>query len=310
MTNENGSRNESSFHLTSPQMTTPVLMMFVLIAMYLSRYLLSGAEANTNLFLSISVIQLLVLVLPCMLYYLLKGKKLASPMFLSPIGLRHLPMLLFASLVLILGTLLIKFGYQAIASVTADTTGFFDRLTKDAADRSPASVLLALVIIPAVCEELFFRGVVLSEYRSMGEANAVIMSAVGFAMLHFSLTNFPVYLFVGLLLGIVTIVSRSVIPAVVLHLLSNTLSVFASDQFLRIILQKNGAFFVSFLMIVLLGFSVFLLLYSIEHLYLQYAEHPPTDSRPPKSRPSIAKVFLSPAFLVLIVVFALMTALQ
>ncbi len=302
--------NESGLRRLSPQVTAPVLMMVVLVAMHLSRYLLSEAKTDTNLFLSISVIQLLVLILPCMLYYLLKGKKLASPMFLSPIGLRHLPMLLFASLVFILGTLLIKFGFQAIASTTVDTTGFFDRLTQDAADRSPASVLLALVIIPAVCEELLFRGVVLSEYRPLGEANAVIVSALGFAMLHFSTTNFPVYLFAGLLLGIVTIASRSVIPAVVLHLLSNTLSVFASDQFLRIILQKNGAFFVSFLLIVLLGFSVFLLLYSIEHLYLQYAEHPPTDSRPPKSRPSMVKVFLSPTFLVLIVVFALMTALH
>lgn len=302
--------NEKRKKVGAPQITAPLLVLFVLAAMHLSRYLLAGMSSGGDLLLSISVIQIIVLVLPCMLYYLLKGRKLASPMAVSPIGLRHITLIVFSALVFVTGSLLIRFGYQAFASQTVDTAGFFDGLYSREAEPSLAGMLLSLVIIPAVCEELLFRGVLFAEYRSLGEANAILISAICFAMLHFSLTNFPVYLFAGILLGVVTAVSRSVIPAVLLHLLSNTLSVFTSDRFLRIILQKNGAFFVGFLLVVLFGIALFLLLYSIEHLYLRYAVRPPDGSLPSKSMDAALSVFLSPTFLLLAAAFLVILAVQ
>lgn len=293
-----------------PHIAAPLLVLFVLVAMHLSRYLLTGAASGGELLLSISVIQVVVLALPCMLYYLLRGRKLASPMPISPIGLRHITLIVFAALVFVSGSLLIRFGYQALASRSVDAAGFFDGLYSGEEEPSLAGMLLSFVIIPAVCEELLFRGVLFAEYRSLGEVNAILISAVCFAMLHFSLSNFPVYLFAGILLGVVTAVSRSVIPAVLLHLLSNTLNVFTSDRFLRIILQKNGAFFVGFLLIVIFGATLFLLLYSIEHLYLHYAVRPPDGSLPPKSRSHAAAVFLSPTFLLLVAAFLVILALQ
>ena len=293
-----------------PQITAPLLVLFVLVAMHLSRYLLSGVSSGGDLLLSISVIQVIVLTMPCMLYYLLKGRKLASPMAVSPVGLRHITLIVFSAMVFVSGSLLIRFGYQAVASRSVDTAGFFDGLYGGETEPSLAGMLLSFVIIPAVCEELLFRGVIFAEYRALGEGNAILISSICFAMLHFSLTNFPVYLFAGILLGVVTAASRSVIPAVLLHLLSNTLNVFTSDRFLRIILQKNGAFFVGFLLVVLFGASLFLLLYSIEHLYLRYAVRPPDGSLPPKSRNSVVAVFLSPTFLLLTAVFLIITAIR
>lgn len=291
----------------TPQITVPLLVLFVLVAMHLSRYVLAHAEQPGNLFLSIAIIHLLVLVLPSMLYYLLKRRKLSSPMFLAPMAPRHILLLVSAAAVLVLGTLLIKFGYQVIASVSVRSDGFFDHLTQQEVDPSLTGMVLSLVILPAVCEELFFRGVVLAEYRPLGEVNAVVASALCFALLHVSVANFPIYFFAGLLLGTVTIVSRSVIPSMLLHLLSNLLSLFASDRFLWIILQKNGAFFVGFLLVVLFGLALFLLLYSMEHLYLKYAAHPSEEALPARSRDSVQKLFLSPTFLALLIVFAVVT---
>ncbi len=293
-----------------PHITTPLLVLFVLAAMHLSRFVLMRAENPTNLFLSIALVQIMVLILPCMLYYLLKGRKLSSPLFLTAPALRHIGLTVSGALVLVVGSLLIKFFYRAASEQSVSISGFFDSFSAGEADPPFAGVLLSIVIIPAVCEELFFRGVVLAEYRSLGEGNAIVVSAVCFAMLHFSLSGFPIYLFIGLLLGVITSVSRSVLPAMFLHLLSNTLNVYTSDQFLRIIMQKNGAFFVGFLLAVLFGISLFLLFYNIEHMYRKYASEPPEGSLPQKSRTHLAKVFLSPAFLALIAVFLVITALQ
>ncbi len=291
-----------------PQLTAPLLTLCVLVAVYLSRGLLAGAAEGGGLLLGVSIVQLLVLLLPCMLYYLLKGRRLASPIPFSPVTPRHLTLLLFGALTFVFGSLLINYCYQLFSAPTVSNAGFYAQLYTGN-EGSLVGVLLAFVVIPAVCEEVLFRGVLFAEYRAMGEWNAVLMTSLCFAMLHFSLSGFPVYLFAGLLLGVLTAVSRSIVPAVLLHLLSNALSLFASDRFLRVILQKNGAFFVGFLLVLLFGAALFLFLYCIEHLFLYYAEHPPEDSLPPKSRTFASQVFLSPTFLLLCVVFLVLTLL-
>jgi hypothetical protein len=171
-------------------------------------------------------------------------------------------------------------------------------------------IFLALVIVPAVCEEVLFRGILLSEYRSLGEGNAVVISALCFAMLHFSVTGFPIYLFSGLLLGVVAASSRSILPSILLHLLSNALSLYTSDQFLSIIMDRNGAFFVGFLLTMIFGAFLFLFLYCLEHQYLRFAQEPPVQSLPPKNRTHLHRVFLSPAFLLLCAVFFIITAFR
>lgn len=292
-----------------PHLTAPLLMLFVFGAMHLSRLLLTGVKSG-DLLLSISLVQLLVLILPCMLYYLLRRRKLATPMLLAPVGLRHFGLILFSALTFVSGSLLIKFFFQSLSDSTVRMDGFFDALSGTLEEPPFAGILLALVIVPAVCEEVLFRGVLLAEYRALGDWNAILVTALCFAMLHFSVTNFIAYLFAGILLGMVTVVSRSIIPATLLHLLSNALNVFASDRFLRITLLKNGSFFVGFLLAVLFGLSLFFFLYCVEHLYFRYSEQPSESSIPPRGRDGIAKTFLSPTFLLLIVVFLLITAFQ
>ena len=293
-----------------PHITTPLLVLFVFGAMHLSRFVLARAQNLTNLFLSIALVQVIVLVLPCMLYYLLKRRRLATPLFLTPPAVSHIGLTVSGALVLVVGSLFIKFLYRMSDASGVGVGGFFDSFSAGEANPPFAGVLLSIVIIPAVCEELFFRGVVLAEYRALGEGNAIFVSALCFAMLHFSVSGFPIYLFIGLLLGIVTSVSRSVVPAMLLHLLNNTLNIYTSDQFLKIIMQKNGAFFVGFLLTVLLGIALFLLCYNIEHQLLKYASDPPDGSVPPKSRAHLIRVFLSPTFLALIAVFLIVTAVQ
>ena len=75
-------------------------------------------------------------------------------------------------------------------------------------------------------------------------------------------------------------------------------------------MERNGAFFVGFLLTVLFGAFLFLFLYCLEHQYLRFAQEPPVQSLPPKNRTNLHRVFLSPAFLLLCAVFFLITAFQ
>ena len=294
---------EKSIWYKSPVITTPLLVIFVFILLALSRVILDNQPDNeSNIFLVISIIQIFALILPCVVYYLLKSRNLSSPLFISLPKPSHIIFTIFTMLLFISGTLLIKYIYYVGGGQTTSLSGYFDEY---AGDTGIIGIILSLVVVPAVCEEIFFRGVVLSEYRSMGSVNAVIMSSLCFAMLHFSIENFPIYLFAGIIFGFVTVITRSIIPSILIHLVSNSLSVFGSDLFLRVTVEKSGAFFAGFVIVVIFGISLLLVISKLEQIYFSYAEKPPITTLPPSSLSYVPKVFLSPSFIALIAVFVI-----
>lgn len=85
--------------------------------------------------------------------------------------------------------------------------------------------LILLAALPAFCEELLFRGLILNGLRSLGEGKAILLSATLFMLMHSSpiQTVFP-FLF-GLVLGYVVIKTNSVVPAMIIHFTNNALVV-------------------------------------------------------------------------------------
>lgn len=289
--------------LKSPAFTAPALMIFIFAVMQISGYAIKNLSAETNVYAAIGVIQLIVIGLPCLIYYLAKGKKFDSEMYIvSKKGVKIL-FLIFAAMLFISGMLLIKFVYFVRGGTVASLVNFYDAFEGDAEAANNFEKIISLIIIPAVCEEFLFRGILFSEYRRYGTGNTIIITSLCFAMMHFSVENFFIYLFTGILLGFVTAVSRSIIPATVLHLMSNALSIYASDRFLRVTVVKNGTYFIGFVLIVLTGVSLMLMLSRVENICYDYSDDPPTETLPPKSAEHWAKVFLSPTFLLLLVGF-------
>ncbi len=94
--------------------------------------------------------------------------------------------------------------------------------------------LLALALIPAVCEELFFRGYLQSAFRSgMSTSLAVILSSCLFGLFHviatLSFERFAPTCFLGLVLGWVCYRTGSVLPGMVLHTIHNSLIILMQD---------------------------------------------------------------------------------
>jgi len=300
---------ETKARFKNPLITTPLLVIFVIVAMQMSKYALRTLQSDTNIFVAIGIIQLATLALPCMLYYLLKGRKLQEPIYLVPRGGTHVLFIIFSALFFICGMLFIKFFYFVNGGSVASLVNFYDDFSGTAETSSQIEIILSLIIIPAFCEEFFFRGIIFSEYRKYGTANAVIMSALCFSMLHFSLENMFIYLFTGLLLGFVTAITRSIFPSIALHLLSNTLSIYASDAFLRVTVVKNGAFFIGFVLVLLTCITFALMLTRVESICYSYADKPPVESLPPKSSSNVLKVFFSPTFILLFLIFIAVSVL-
>jgi sodium transport system permease protein len=92
-----------------------------------------------------------------------------------------------------------------------------------------AGTLLVFALIPAVCEELAFRGFILSGLQHQHRTrSAILLSALMFGFLHVLLSLFQ-QLFnaalLGIVLGLLAVRSRSIVPGIVFHFLNNAFAV-------------------------------------------------------------------------------------
>ena len=301
-------KNSSSDNTRVP-VTAPLLIAAVLLLLKLSQFLIPKGETNVgNIFLALIIIQIVVFVLPSILYYYSIDRNLKTPMLVRFIRPSHLVFIVFVIILFISGNMLLKFLMYFISDGTSagDSSIFNTNLLPDG-EGNQIYIFLTFAIVPALCEELFFRGVILSEYRSLGATNAVIISALSFAMVHFSYDNFFVYFFSGAVFGFCAIVTRSIFTPMILHMVNNLLNLYVDDSFLRLMMRESGTFFVAFVLILLFCGSLFLVLSRTEAILHSYAEKPVSKQLPPQSKPNFAKVFLSPAFLALIGVFIVIT---
>lgn len=82
--------------------------------------------------------------------------------------------------------------------------------------------LLNVAVVPAICEEVLFRGYVLRAFeKSWGIVTAMIVSGIIFGMFHLQLGNLLPLAALGVILALMTWLSGSIWPAVVAHFLNN-----------------------------------------------------------------------------------------
>lgn len=82
--------------------------------------------------------------------------------------------------------------------------------------------LLHVAVVPAICEEILFRGYILRAFeKSWGILTAIIVSGVIFGLFHLQLGNLIPLAALGIILAVMTWLSGSIWPAVVAHFLNN-----------------------------------------------------------------------------------------
>lgn len=88
------------------------------------------------------------------------------------------------------------------------------------------AAFLIVAVIPAVSEELLFRGFLFSGLRGAGRVRtAILASAAVFAVFHFIIFKFAVTFVLGAILAYLCWRSRSIVPGIIAHALNNGLGV-------------------------------------------------------------------------------------
>jgi sodium transport system permease protein len=85
-------------------------------------------------------------------------------------------------------------------------------------------LVLVLCVVPAICEELAFRGFILSGFCRMGtKGRAILYSAIFFGLTHTILQQSLIACLVGVVVGLLAVQTRSLLPGVLFHLTHNLL---------------------------------------------------------------------------------------
>ncbi len=81
--------------------------------------------------------------------------------------------------------------------------------------------LFMIALLPALTEELLYRGVVLNGLRSLGKWPAILLSSLAFCLMHGNVAQFPYTFLLGVVLGYVMFETSNLVLCFVIHFLNN-----------------------------------------------------------------------------------------
>ncbi len=117
---------------------------------------------------------------------------------------------------------------QFINPVDVTTEQIFLDILKD--NGAVSFILFGTFVAPFV-EEVVFRGVLMTGYKHTSTVVAVIVTALFFALNHVALDQIVYVFFVGIVLALVALITRSLLASIWVHILFNGLSTMAAIWF-------------------------------------------------------------------------------
>jgi membrane protease YdiL (CAAX protease family) len=104
-----------------------------------------------------------------------------------------------------------------------------------------AILLIVLAALPAIAEELFFRGVIqtLLQRTALGATGAIIISSLSFSLMHLEFDNFFAIWFMGIVLGYLYFITQNLWISIIAHFINNALMISMKYAFMNGLLSKD-----------------------------------------------------------------------
>lgn len=270
----NGDKPKRAF--LKPSLTTPAFILVIYALLVGSRYIdKSALMYNDSIYLSLVILQFIVLIIPAIFFCRLKGINYGSKLNFKLFSPGKLGFTVMATLVMISGSTIIRLAQVYIIKRQEFSFFLYDSYVPGNTDSifNVLYIAITFAVLPAITEEFVFRGIVLTEYNYGGYGSfcAAFMSAVMFAMLHFSFSQFFIYLFCGLVMSFLVYNTQSLIPAMIAHMLYNIYGLFAESYIIKLLMRPSSVVFLIFFVIVVFLICLAILLGEAERINFAYA---------------------------------------
>lgn len=177
-------------------------------------------------------------------------------------------------------------------------------------EQTPVSLLMnvfVIAVLPAVLEEAVFRGCVLRVLRPYGDGFALVVSAILFGLMHGNVRQIPFALIVGLVLGWLYVTTNSIWWPMLIHFINNALSVCMEYLAFDMGDTATGVFYGG----IIYGLAIVGAVAAIIMLFTrgdQLRLRPSTSCL--RTGQKISVVCKSPAFLISLIVFIVLTGME
>lgn len=117
--------------------------------------------------------------------------------------------------------------------------------------------LISLVIVPAIVEELIFRGLIFKGLQKHGKFFSILVSAVMFSIFHMAISQTIYPLLMGMVFAVIMYYENNIYYCIIVHLLNNFLSLTLS--YFNISLAFNHVSYIILAVILLIVFLAVLI---------------------------------------------------
>jgi membrane protease YdiL (CAAX protease family) len=233
--NDKRGRNDNSREHKSPNVIDALkifaIFLVISIAMGLVSHNIIRESPTTPLGLLYALFfsHILGILAPVIIYIYSKGYNFRDTLSVRPVAALTLMIISLVSLAFFVMLHILQGFMEPLfrpyAKDMTDYQDFFNGLVL--ASRSPINVFLLVLgigIIPAVAEEILFRGIILTGLRnSSSAAKAIVLSGLLFGIIHIFPPQVISVSILGMFFGILLVKTRSIITAIWCHFLNNTM---------------------------------------------------------------------------------------
>ncbi len=257
-----------------------------------------------NEYLSSAVLQVLIFAIPSAIWARARGKNFISHLRLSFFKAVDIPLLVYALGFMFFAGATISFYMYRLAPELFKAAS---NVTEGASVGYGIYAVVSVAILPAVTEEFLFRGIIMTEYGRSGVALSVVLTSLTFSLIHFEAVKLPVYFALGVILCLVTLATRSLFAAMLIHAAYNALVMFFDVYVYRAAIRQGGGI-VLFTVICTAGALLFAFLFfsAASRAYRDLAEKGASSDHTKRKKagkiPYVREALTSPYFILLIAI--------
>ena len=192
----------------------------IIIDLLILRVILTYSPSLTDILSSngflLLLVSELVLIFPSLpLYMLITRQKINNILPLKPLGWKN------AGYILLMSVLL-----EPVTSLLSLLTSLFFpnaalEITSMFTSNNLLAAITAVALLPALVEEICFRGVVLNASRGMNVMGAAVINGILFGLIHMNPQQIPYALFLGIIFSLYVIHTHSIFSSMLAHFLVN-----------------------------------------------------------------------------------------
>ena len=201
--------------------------LIILVAMFFSQFVAGASEMTwENLARRAVVTQIGLILTPCLLMAIFLTRSIRQALRLNRVPLDQVAAALILGFALHPTYTLLGQAISNTLQVGPETQRLLESVSQLIYSQPLWAVLLVLAVLPAVCEELTFRGFIFGGLlRDNGKLRAILMSSLFFGLAHSFLQQSIAATIMGLLLGFIAWRTGSVVCTIIVHVVNNTLSI-------------------------------------------------------------------------------------